>query len=438
MRRIIIIVVIIFFISPLSGQKTWSLEECIRYAVDNNLDLKQSVFNAQIADQKYKQEKWNMMPQIGASSEMYYYAGRYVDPLTNTIVTSPNYYNTYNLGATVNLFSGFMRQNMISYLKYRKDAAENSMLGSTDELAFSVMNSYFNVLFYKELLKITEDQKHLSEINLRKTEVLVNTGLKATTDLLEMKANLEKDELTCLQTENLLSGAWISLHKAMNLSADSTITLTYPVSQSPELPEGELNTGSLYESYSSWSPQIKSAEQEWKASRKNIAVSRGAFVPVLDAGASVYSSVTLNNGTDFSRQLRENEKQYAGLTLTVPLFSRRQNITNVKLAKIGYASATANLDAARQNLYFEVLTNVNDLKAAESEFAQARIQLDADTLSYRAAEKKYEQGMINVVDFYTVKNRMSLTYALVLKSELTAEVKRRIIDFYRGNRFWEK
>ena len=167
-------------------------------------------------------------------------------------------------------------------------------------------------------------------------------------------------------------------------------------------------------------------------------MSRGAFVPVLDAGASVYSSVTLNNATDFSRQLRENEKQYAGLTLTVPLFSRRQNITNVKLAKLGYASATANLDAARQNLYFEVLTNVNDLKAAESEFAQARKQLDADTLSYRAAEKKYEQGMINVVDFYTVKNRMSSTYALVLKSELTAEIKRRIIDFYRGNRFWEK
>jgi outer membrane protein len=110
----------------------------------------------------------------------------------------------------------------------------------------------------------------------------------------------------------------------------------------------------------------------------------------------------------------------------------------VKLAKLENESAKTRLDQAKQDLMYEMITNYNDLKASFSEFTQARKQLEADTLAFRAAEKKYDQGMINIVDFYTVKNRMANTAGQVLRSELTAEVKKRIIDFYQGNRFWEK
>jgi|WetSurMetagenome_2_1015567.scaffolds.fasta_scaffold00258_7 outer membrane protein len=438
MKKVLIAIFTVLAVLPVTGQKEWSLEDCIRFAVENNLDLKQSAYSADIADQLYRQEKWNMVPQIGASSQVYYYAGRYVDPKTNGIETTPNYFNDYNLQAGVNVFNGFSRQNKISYLKFKKEAAASSLLQSTDELAFTVMNSYYDVLYFKELLRITQDQKHLSEVNLKKTEILVNTGLKATTDLLEVKANLEKDELNCLQSENLLSSAWISLHKAMNLSPDSSVNLSHHVIPVSDTLPAIIDQVTLYQSFSSQSPEIKSFEQNWKASKKNINVMRAGFAPSLDAGASLSSYVTLKSEPDFSRQLRENEKQYAGLTLSIPLFGRRQNITNVKVAKLEYAAATAKLDQARQNLYFEMMTNINDLKAAETELSQARKQLAADTLAYQAAEKKYEQGMINVVDFYTVKNRMSSTCAQVLRSELTAEIKRRIIEFYRGNRFWEK
>jgi len=438
MKRFLFAILTVLVVLPLKGQSGWSLEECIRFAVENNLDLKQSAYKVDIADQTFKQEKWNMVPRIGASSDLYYYAGRYVDPSTNTIETAPNYYNSYSLDAGVNIFNGFSRQNRISYLKYKKEAAASSLLKSTDELAFTVMNSYFDVLYYKELLKISQDQKRLSEVNLKKTEILVNTGLKATTDLLEVRANLEKDELTCLQTENLLASAWISLHKAMNLNADSTILLAMPVSAVSDSLSSAVDPATLYESYSLQAPVIKSFEEELKASKKNISIMKAGFSPSLDAGASVSSYITFGEESDVSRQIRKNEKQYAGLSLSIPIFGRRQNITNVKIAKLEYADAAAKLDQARQNLYFEVMTNINDLKAAETELSQARKQLDADTLAYQAAEKKYDQGMINVVDFYTVKNRMSSTYAQVLRSELTAEIKRRIIDFYRGNRFWEK
>jgi outer membrane protein len=438
MKKILMVILIVVLGLPVMGQKEWSLEDCIKYAVKNNLDLKQSSYDAEIADQNYRQEKWNMVPRIAASSEIYYYAGRYVDKSTNQIVTTPNYYNAYNLGADVNLFSGFSRQNRISYLKYKKEAAENSLIKSSDELAFSVMTSYYDVIYYKELLKINEDQKRLSEVNLKKTEVLVNTGLKATTDLLEVKANLEKEQLTCLQTANLLSSARISLHKAMNLSADSLLIMTDKRSPVIAMADSAIDITTLYSNYSTWSPQLLSAEKEWKASRKNISVSMGGLMPSLDAGASVSSLMPFNIEPGFSRRFRENENQYVGLSLSLPIFNRRQNITNVKVAKLEYASATAKLDQARQNLYFEMMTNINDLKAAETELSQARKQLAADTLAYQAAEKKYDQGMINVVDFYTVKNRMSSTCAQVLRSELTAEIKRRIIEFYHGNRFWEK
>jgi len=436
MKKILVAILAVLVVLPLKGQSGWSLEECIRFALENNLDLKQSAFTAEIADQQYRQERWNMIPKIGASSELYYSAGRHVDVYTNAIVTSPKYYNTYSLGAQVNLFNGFSQQNRISYMKYKKEVASNTMLENTNDLAFNVMNSYYDVVYYEELLNITTDQKHLSEINLKKTEILVNTGLKATADLLEVKANLEKDELTCIQTGNLLNSAWISLRKAMNISSDSTFKLMrseYTVNVAPE-----ADSKKLFEAYLLTSPQIKSFEQNRMASKMNIRINKAAFMPSLDAGASVNSSIVLSDKTDFYRQFKGSGGQYIGLSLSIPIFGRRANITNLRVAKIEYADATAKLDQARQNLYFEVMTNINDLKAAETELSQARKQLAADTLAYQAAEKKYEQGMINVVDFYTVKNRMSSTYAQVLRSELTAEIKKRIIDFYRGNRFWEK
>ena len=435
MKRQVFVFLFSFIVISVSGQQKWSLEDCIRYAVQNNLNVKQTRIEAEKAEQNYRQAKWNMMPSVGASSSAGYSFGRTV--VEGDLVNESYFYNGYNLNASLDLFNGFSLQNQISYNKFRKEAAKNSNLNAIDLLAFKIMNSYYDVLYFEELLQISGKQKELSQIIERKTMVLVNTGLKATTDILEVRADLEKDELACIQAENKLESAWIELRKGMNLNPDSTITLlknAYTI-----MDDNNIDIKSLYKNYSSWSPQLKSYENDWMASRKNLSIQRASLYPSLETAASYgtyYYPVAGNR--DFGYQFKANQNEYVGMSLNIPVFRRNANITRVKLAKLENESAKTRLDQAKQDLMYEMITNYNDLKASFSEFTQARKQLEADTLAFRAAEKKYDQGMINIVDFYTVKNRMANTAGQVLRSELTAEVKKRIIDFYRGNRFWEK
>jgi outer membrane protein len=435
MRRAVLVFLFSFFVMTVSGQQKWSLEDCIRYAVQNNLSVKQARIEEDKAEQNYRQAKWNMMPSVGASSSAGYSFGRTV--VEGDLVTESYFYNGYNLNASLELFNGFSLQNQISYNKFRKEASRNSNLNTIDLLAFKIMNSYYDVIYFEELLQISRKQKELSQITEKKTMVLVSTGLKATADLLEVRADMEKDELACIQAENKLESAWIELRKEMNLNPDSTITLIknlYTIAD-----DNNIDIKSLYKSYSSWSPQLKSYEYDQMASRKNLSIQRASFFPSLETGASFgtyYYPVAGNK--DFAYQFKANQNEYVGMSLSIPVFRKNANNTRVKLAKLEYESAKTRLDQAKQDLMYEMITNYNDLKASFSEFYQARKQLEADTLAFRAAEKKYDQGMINVVDFYIAKNRMANTAGLVLRSRLTAEVKKRIIDFYRGNRFWEK
>jgi outer membrane protein len=437
MRRQIAVFLFLIMVLSASGQKKWTLEDCIQYAVQNNLNIKQTRIAAEEADQNYRQAKWNMMPSVGASTSAGYSFGRTV--IEGDLVSNSYFYNDYSLNASMDIFNAFSVQNQISYNKFRREAARNSNLNAIDDLAFKIMNSYYDVIYFEELLKITTKQKELSQIIENKTTVLVKTGLKATADLLEVKADLEKDELTCIQTENKLESAWMELRKDLYLNPDTTIELLKDAFPIIEDVNKNIDIKSLFENLSSWSPQIKSYENDWEASRKNLSIQRAAYYPSLRTGASYGTYFYPSSGnSDFSYQLKANQNQYIGISLSIPVFRRYANITRVRLAKLDYESAKVKLDQAKQDLLYQMITNYNDLKASLSEYAQARKQFEADTLAFSAAGKKYDQGMINVVDFYTAKNRMASTEGQVLRSELTVEIKKRIIEFYQGNRFWEK
>lgn len=437
MRRYLVALFLSIFILQASGQQKWTLEDCIRYAVSNNLDIKESKLEFEKAEQNLRQSKHNLMPSIGASSSAGYSFGRTV--VEGDLISESYFYNSYSVYASMDLFNGFSNQNRISYNKFKMEAAGNSAYNAADNLAFEVMNYFYDVIYYEELLKIATEQKALSQIIADKTEAYVKTGLKAMSDLLDVRADLEKEEFACIQAENKLSSTWISLRKSMNLKPDSAISLMRSPYIILEEDSTSLDISSLYQSHASWSPRIKSYEYDSKASKKYLSMQWAGFFPSLttNASAGTYFYPT-NENKDFSYQFNANQNQYAGISLDIPIFRKFENITNVKLAKLNYESSKNRLDKAKQDLLYEMITNYNDLKASLSEYNQALKQLEADTLSYRAAETKYDQGMINTVDLFTVKNRMASTTGQILHSGLTVEIKKRVIDFYRGNRFWEK
>ena len=439
---ILFLLILIMDSFQLTAQEKWTLNDCINYALKNNLQLLNADMDKQLAEVSYRQSKWNRLPGIGAGSDAGKNYGRSVDPNTNGIVNTSFFNNSYYLGASVDLFRGFMYQNQIRYREFKKEATENTRLNAADDLAFAVMNAFFNVIYFEELLKIANEQKALSELNVKKIDILVSTGLKSPADFLEVKANYEKEELFCIQTANNIATSWISLKKAMNLPPERQVVLVLPETEAVFTGIG-ANIQELFEQHTFRSPYIRSFEGEWRASQKNVSISRAGYSPSIRLQASYNTGYyeTNKDANDkiiaFGDQINNNQRQFLGATLTIPLFNKNSVRFDVQSAKIAAEQAQTRLTIARQTLLYEMEGNYNGLTASGKELQQSEKQMEADKLAFQAAQKKFDQGMINAIEMYTTKNRLANTTAQVLHAKLTYSVKKRILEFYKGRRFWE-
>ncbi len=441
-RKFILIQILVFVAgNALIAQTNWNLSRCISFALKNNIDIKKMEVDEKLASEDFNQSKRNLLPGISASSSAGFNFGRSIDPNTNGIVNTQFFNTSFDMGSSMTLFSGFKMINQIEYQKFRKKAAEMNRLNATDDLAFKVMNSYFDVLYYQGVFEIAKKQVEASGINLKKVERQVELGMKSKTDLFEMKANFENEELKRIQAENYLKSAYLQLKQYMNLTDTTHMVLTEE--QNPIVTSNIPERQNLFNSYLEWSPYYQSYQAQLKASRKQLSISRSSLYPTITANGSIssgYSETNKDNNNKvigFNTQIDNNFSQYLGASLSVPIFGKWSYRSNIAKAKLDVEQAQNTLDEQKQKLYFEMQNNLNDLEAIEKEYNQYQKQLEADKLAFMAAKKKIEQGFVSVVDFYIAKNRYANSESQVLKSRLQLEVKKKALDFYLGKRFWE-
>nr|WP_321353971.1 TolC family protein [uncultured Draconibacterium sp.] len=441
-KRIVLIIIFYLIIgNTVQAQQKWSLSQCISYAIENNINLKEYEILEKLSLEDAQQAKRNMLPDINASSGAGLSFGRSADPNTNDYINTKFFSSSFDLNSSIVIFDGFRIQNQIKYQKFRKQASEYNRLNATDDLAFNVMVAFFDVVYYKGMLGIANEQVEASKLSLKTTEKKVEVGLKAKTDLLDMSANLEEEELNKIQIENTLETATLKLKQLMNLVSaeemelvdDSLVVINQQVAQPQQ----------LFEQYTGWSPYYQSIEANVKATEKSLALSRSALYPSISARGSIgtgfYETNTdsLGNTVPFGDQWKNNKGKYLGASLSIPVFSRWSNRSEVKKAKLRLEQAQNNLDDERQKMFFEMVNNLTELKALYKEHSQYVKRTEVDELAFQAAEKKFDQGLIDINDYYIAKNRLANTQSQVLRSRTQWEIKMKVLQFYKGQRFWE-
>jgi len=439
------IIIVIFYLLGLEGmsQDKWNLKQCISYGIDNNLEIKNSDLSGEMSELNYSQSKWSFLPNIYANSTSGKRFGKSVDPNTNAFVNSSFFENSTSLYANLDVFNGFSQINRLAYQRFLMLSAKDNKKNLEDQIAFEVMNAFYDVIYFQKLLDIVIEQKKLSELNFKKTNAMVSAGLKSQADLLEVKANLEKDELTLIQTQNNLESAKISLRKAINIDMNTELEIDTTVNPSVLLNLTDLNENSIFNRFSSFSPQLQSLETTYQASIKNVSIQKASFYPSISVSASYgtgfYETNKDPNGKtyDFNYQYKNNLGQYVGLSVYIPIFSGNEARFNVIRSKLEMEQNKNNYDKAKRDIQYEISENINALVSANKEYSQLQQQRKADKMAFKAAQKKYDRGMLSVVDFFNAKNRLGRTEANLLRARLTAEARKNTIEFYKGIRFWE-
>jgi outer membrane protein len=445
------------------AQSEWNLQQCVDYALKNNLLLRQAELSNQVTKNNSAQTKASILPSLNAGAAHTYNFGRTIDRYTNTFantqVLSQNYYISSNLV----LWSGLSQWNNIRANEYAYLAGAENIKQQKNDLSLNVATAYINVIYTDELLKIAKNQFDITKQQLEQTEKLANAGTLAKSSVYDVKAQLASEEVNVTSADNNYQIAMLTLKQILNLDSLNNFNIVKPdvEVQSENLLGNSVNN--IYETALKNQPSIKSAEYNFLLSEKTLAAAKGRVSPTISLNGSIgtgysglakdivgYSNVTDTLGyigttpftydrqdpilkeTPFNDQFKNNVNKSIGLTITVPLFNGLQTYTSVKNAKLNAVSAKLGQDLAEQNLYKTIAQAFANARAALNKYAASKSSVEASDQSFYFAQQKFNVGAISAFDFNTAKSRLVVAQSNLLQAKYDYLFKLKVLDFYQG------
>lgn len=423
----------------LFAQEKWTMDECVAYALEHNLQLKDFQYTAAAGREDYRQSVRNLLPVVNASSNYTINSGRAEDPNTGTFVVQDFFSNNYSLQSNIDLFQGFQKINSIKASKFLYKAAKEEGLQQKYLLAFRVMQAFNDIRFSEGLVAIANEQLGVSKTNYQLVEKQIELGLMAGADLYEARSAVLADELNLTQSENQLAAAKLALIQEMNLENTSEIEIMpniAPVVETETAPK--MESDSVYSKAREFLPLIKAQELRAQAAKKQVGVARGSLYPSLSLFAGIGTGYfetfqdSLDNTLPFREQFRDNTSRFYGLSLNIPISNGWSARSRVKQAKIEKLRQQNNLEVQEQVLFQTIQQLVQEYNSLLVELDQSTQNMEAQRMAFTIAQKRYEKGMINGIELFTAKNLFASAQNENLQVRLRSEVNKSTLDFYSG------
>jgi len=421
------------------GQEPWSLEQCINYALENNIQIKQQALNVKVSENQLSRAKMSSLPTLNAGINQNYSFGRTTNFITNQKERNDIQSSSFNVSTQVNLFNGFQISNT------RKQEAINLLAALSDvdklknSISLNIAAAYLQILFSEELVETTKKQVELSVLQVERTSVMVKAGSLPEGNLLEIEAQLASDELQLVNAQNQLELSYLTLTQFLDLRNPENFKIQKP--QLSNFSQSIPNDSplSIFISAQDALPQIKSATYRVSSAEKGVLIAKGGIYPRLSLGASygtgaqkLLKSNPLITMDPFMDQIKDNANTNIGLSLSVPIFNGWQVKTSISNAMIGLENARYSLDNEKNMLFKEIQQAYADANASLKKYKATEKNLSALVEAFRYSEQKFNLGMLTSFDYTTNKTRLAKAQADLLQAKYEFIFKTKILDFYRG------
>jgi len=421
--KIVTIIVFAFFISINAQDKKWTLKECVSYALENNISIKQQELSKQLIEEDITIAKGNFYPSLNASASQNFNFGSFID-IDGGRVSIDSRSNNFGLNTGVTLFNGFRNKNNLLQAQKSLEAAGFDLEENKNGIMLFVVNSYLNVLLNKENLLIATDQVAISENQVKKAESLVEAGSRPKAILLEAEATLASNEQQLTTAQNALDLSLLSLaqllqvpHKGFDIAEmDLDIHAASLIYN---------DTDAIFEKAVYFLPEIKSAELAVENSKLSTKIAKSGNYPSLSFGAGIGTSYQHRQGqkdlravidpdtglltmipNGFGKQLEDNLGYNFGFSLNIPIFNRFQTKSGINRAKINQQRATLQLVDKKIKLRETIEKAYADAKASLNQFISSQKSLKAQEEAFKNAQESYNLGVMTSFDFDQVRNRL--------------------------------
>jgi outer membrane protein len=468
MRSLMILFALAFSLGASSQAKLWSLEDCINFALDSNINIKKQVLMVESQKAQLLQDYLIILPDLNAGATHGYNWGQTIDRYTNQFATTRVQSNNFYLGTQLNLFQGLRQINTVGQAKLDYQAIQYDLDLMMDDISIAVAGYYLDILYNQELLSVAREQKDITQQQVARMQKMVDAGTLARGDLLNMEAQLATEELQIVEAENRLTISYLSLQQLIDHPYSPDFKIEVPELKPIEAPSIALTAQNVFDVAIGQRPEIKSAEIRVQSAQKGVSIARGYLSPTISFNgtwATGYSGAAqMENGQiitttspigylqsnpseivladyqapagyntiPFEDQLNDNQNKSLQLTLNIPIFNGWQVQTAISKAKIAKEQADLDLLQAKLDLDKKIQQAYADAVAALKNYNASEKKVNAQQEAFKYSEQKLGVGLVTSVDYNETKKNLTIAESDLLQAKYRFIYTTTVLDFYMG------
>ncbi|WP_028902157.1 TolC family protein [Prevotella sp. P6B4] len=436
-KYILTIVVGSLGLGAANAQKVWSLRECCDYAIEHNISIKQQQNERRQQELQLSNAKNSRLPDLNGSLGQNFSFGRGLtaqNTYTNTNTSS----TSFQLGASVPIFTGFQIPNQIKLNQLNLEAATADLEKAKNDIRMQVAQAYVQILYDMEMADVAHRQIAIDSAQVVRLQAFVDNGKASEAELSRQKATLANSRLTATQADNNMKLAVLSLTQLLELATPEGFAIVRPTDEELDALgklDGMVSPDQIYAEAMGVRPEILSQQLKLKGTAHNIKIAQAGHYPTLSLSGGLGTNYYTTSGfksDGFSKQLKNNFSQYIGLNLSVPIFNRFQTRNSVRNARIQQENQQLQLDNTKKTLYKEiqqVYYNALNAQSKEKSSAEA-VQSSKD--AFELMQAKYENGKANITEFNESKNSYLKSESDMVQARYENLYQHALLEFYRG------
>ncbi|WP_319231319.1 TolC family protein [Draconibacterium orientale] len=427
----------------LQAQNVWDLQSCFDYAIENNLQVKRQEINTRYNETLVKQAKDDKLPNLNGQVNNNYNYGR---SLTNeNVYTNSNSVGVSgSLSTNMTLFNGMILTNTVKMRELDLQATMADLQKTKDDIMLGIAAEYLEILFAQEVQLVAEATIEVTKQQIERTRQLVDAGSEARGALLEIEAQLAREELDLVNAQNRVQLAYLNLYQFLELPMAESFTI-----EKPSLPEIKANL-TMINAYDVFStainvrPEIKAAQLRVESAMKQLEITKGNRYPTLSLGGNYYTDYSdankiydFSTGQSFGKvpfgdQIKNNRRYGFGFSLNIPIFNRFQVKNNISNSELQIADYEYQLQQSRNVLRRDIEQVYTNALAAFNRYISTDKAVASMKEAFRYTEEKFNVGMINSVEYNQSKTNLTNAQSDLIQAKYEYIFRTKILDFYNG------
>lgn len=411
-----------------SKANEWSLQSCIDYALQQNINIRKNRILLEQDITSTKQAKAQLLPSLSASTS--HNINNKPMP-ENDSITKTSYTGNYGLNASWTIFNGFKRKYDIKQKKLQEESRKMDIANSEFDIKVSIVTYYIQVLYAQENITTTKNSLETSKAQLERGKEMMDAGSISKSDLAQLEAQYYSDKYQLVLAENNLDESRLQIKQLLELDISQEIYIPSITIEETEITQPLPSKEMVYANALSVNPAIKSSQFNKLIAELETKKAKSSYYPTLNLNAGVSTGHSSSSDLNYGEQIKYNFGENIGLSLNYSIFDNRERKSTIEKAKLNEIFSDLEKEEAEKKLLKDIESAYLDAVAAQSKYIAANENLKAVESSYELIEQKYNLGMKNPFELLSEKNTLLNTRLAKLQAKYMALLSLQVLNIYQ-------